>query len=69
MTDDRLKELLRAAMPPLDASGPTHDLWPRVLDRFEERSRWSMFDLGLTAAVAVALLMFPEWLLVLVYYL
>ena len=69
MTDDRLQELLRAAMPPAGDADPRRDLWPAVAERLERGAGWSMLDLGLAAAVTVTLLMFPEWLFVLAYHL
>ena len=69
MTDNRLQELLRAAMPPAGDADPRRDLWPAVAERLDRGTGWSMLDLGLAAAVAVTLLMFPEWLFVLVYHL
>ena len=62
MTDERLKELIRGAMTPPDAAEPRRNLWPRMAARFEESPRWSYIDLGLAAAAAVALAVFPEWL-------
>ncbi len=66
---DRLVHLLRAALPPASAAGPSRDLWPRVASRIETRVRVSWLDLALAAAVAVALLMHPAWLWLLVYHL
>ena len=69
MTDDRLTELLRRALPPPEDDGPRRDLWPRMAARFDERPRWSYIDLGLAAAAAIALAVFPEWLWLLAYHL
>ena len=69
MTDERLGELLRAAMPPTVADDPSRDLWPPLVSRVERPPRWSFVDLGLAAAVAVALLVFPEWWWVIAYHL
>ena len=69
MTDDRLQELLLAAMPPSADDGPTRDLWPQMARRFERAPRWSYLDLSLAAAVLAALAMFPEWLWPLAYHL
>jgi hypothetical protein len=65
----RLGELLRAAMPPTRDGTSHRDVWPNLVDRLESRPRWSMLDVGLAAAAAAALLMFPEWLWLLVYHL
>lgn len=68
MTDDRLGDLLRAAMPP--GSDPPHrDVWPDLVARVDCGPRWTMLDIGLAAATAIALLMFPEWLWVIAYHL
>jgi hypothetical protein len=67
--DDRLARLLRAALPPVDAAGPSRDTWPRVARGLEARGRVSWVDLGLAAAVAAALLMHPGWLWLLAYHL
>ena len=69
MTDERLGELLRAALPPSAADGAPRDLWTRLAARFDRPPSWSFVDLGLAAAVAVTLLMFPEWLWVVAYHL
>ena len=69
MTDERVKELLRAAMPLPGAEEPGRDLWPQLSARCEQGPRWSYFDLGLAAAAAVALMAFPEWLWLLAYHL
>jgi hypothetical protein len=69
MTDDRLQELLLTAIAPSSDEGPTRDLWPRMLNRFEQAPRWSYVDLSLAAAVIVTLAVFPEWLWPLAYHL
>jgi len=67
--DDRLAQMLRAALPPALAAGPSRDLWPRVANRLEAQVRVSWLDLGIAAVVAVALLMRPAWLWLLAYHL
>ena len=69
MNDEGLAERLRAALPPTRDESVRRDLWPALVARLEERPRWSLLDLGLCAAVAGALLLFPEWLGLLVYHL
>lgn len=69
MTDEQLAELLRAAMPPTRRDTLPRDVWPDLVDRLERSPRWTMLDLGLAAAAAIALVMFPEWLWLLVYHL
>ncbi len=69
MTDERLEKLLRAALPPTQDAAPRHDAWPSLAQCLDETPRWSVLDVGLGAAAAVALLLFPEWLWLLVYHL
>ena len=69
MTDDELGRLLRAARPPIRDSAARRDLWPPLVERLNRRPRWSLLDLGLGTAAAVALLMFPERLGLLMYHL
>ena len=69
MTDEHLKELLRTAMPPSADDMPRRDRWPPMATRFDARPRWSYLDLGLAAAAAVALTVFPDWLWLLAYHL
>ena len=69
MKDDDLAGLVRRALPPIGDADPRHDLWPHVIDRLDDRPLWSILDFSLAAAIVVTLLMFPEWLLVLVYHL
>ncbi len=67
--DDRLVQLLKAALPPAPAAGPSRDLWPRVASAMDARLRVSWLDLVLAAAVAAALLIHPAWLWLLAYHL
>jgi hypothetical protein len=69
MTDERLSELLRGALPQTHDEHPGRNVWPRVSARLESSTSWSYLDLGLAAAAAVALVMFPEWLWLLAYHL
>jgi hypothetical protein len=69
MTDERLRELVRAALPPSRNDRPTQDMWPRVASRLEQRPRWSYLDLGLAAAAATLLAAFPDWFWLLAYHL
>jgi hypothetical protein len=69
MTDDiQLASLLRSAMPPVGTHRPRHDLWPRVMSRARERRAWTWLDVGLAAAVAGSLFVWPDVLLVLAYH-
>lgn len=65
MTDDeRLKNFLKAAMPPSALEAPARDLWPLVARDRSTRPAWSWLDIGLAAAAALALLIFPRaWIL------
>ena len=74
MTDeDRLAELLRRAVPPVsfdafdDVRAP-HDLWTRIAHRMDAPPRWSPLDLALAAAVAIALILFPQALWLIAYH-
>jgi hypothetical protein len=68
MTDDQLAALLRTALPPVGSSTPAGDLWPRVVHHAQQRRRWTWLDIGLATAVAGALVMWPDVLLVLAYH-
>jgi len=70
MTDEeRLRDLLRAAVRPTAARGPSRDLWPLIIRRSEAPPAWSWLDLSLATVVAIALLMYPGWLWPLAYHL
>jgi hypothetical protein len=68
-TNDRLEYLVRSAIPPAAEARPSHDLWPAILNRGRAPTRMSWVDLGVAAAVAMTLLMFPDWLWLLAYHL
>jgi hypothetical protein len=67
--DDRLAQLVRAAIPRTDVSLPSRDLWPCLVRRSRAPARVSWRDVGLAALVAAALLMRPGWLWLLAYHL
>ena len=71
MTDDtRLIELVREALPPvptIDDRPVRRDLWPVLERRTHAPVEWSWTDVSLAAAVALALLMFREHLVVLAF--
>ena len=67
--DDRLHDFLRSALPPIADQDPSRDLWPLVVNRIHAPVRRSWFDIGLAAVIAIMLMMFPEWLSLLVYHL
>jgi hypothetical protein len=72
---DRLKNLLKDALPPMaDESEPARDLWPTMLHRLNARpkariSAWAWFDIALFAGLAGAAVVFPTAIPVLLYYL
>jgi hypothetical protein len=70
MTDDeRFQQLVRSAIRPVAAVGPSRDLWPAIVSRGRAHARWSWLDLGVAAAIAVSLVMFPDALWLLAYHL
>ena len=69
MTDERVAKLLRAALPPTKDVAPRNDVWPALARRLDEKPRWSLLDVSLGVAAAVALFVFPERLWLLVYHL
>ena len=66
--DERLEQLLRSSLPPAATSGPSRDLWPLIVSRSRTPVGWGL-DISMAAVVAAALLMFPQWLLILAYHL
>lgn len=67
--DDRLQDLLRSAFPRIADQGPSRDLWPLVVNQIHAPVRRSWSDISLAAVIAILLMMFPEWLLLLAYHL
>jgi hypothetical protein len=78
--EDRIKELLRQAMPPVGAEAepapePSIDLWPAVLRRLDAhraaqpRLNWVWFDWALLAGVVAVTVAFPASIPMLLYYL
>ena len=78
MTDERdtqqhemeLRALLQREFPPLQNAELQRDLWPEMLRRLDaqpERLRIPWFDWVLAAAVATALLLFPNAIPALLY--
>ena len=68
-SDNDLLRHLRSALPPVDANGPSRDLWPSIVDRSHTPPRWAVLDLSAAAVVAGALLLFPQWFWILAYHL
>ena len=69
MTDERLKDLLRSALPPANQQGPSRDLWPQVVNRIEASPAWSRLDTSVAVGVTIALLVFPKALLLMAFHL
>ncbi|MBI1876603.1 MAG: hypothetical protein HYS05_22300 [Acidobacteria bacterium] len=59
---------MRSAVPPVVTAGPSRDLWPLVVKQSQERPEWSWLDVGLAAGVIIALLIWPELLMLLAYH-
>ena len=60
MNDERLRETLKRAMAPVPDTDLKHDLWPRMLQRLDERpARVSWLDLALLAVLAIWCAIFP----------
>ena len=68
--EDKLRELLQKAMPPLAQTELQRDLWPAMLRRLDEHPvRVAWFDWALLALLGVSLGFFPEVIPVLLYHL
>lgn len=68
--DERLRQALRAALPPADTRGPSRDLWAELRRRVEARpAPLSRLDWALLAALLAFLVAFPEGLVTLLYHL
>lgn len=66
----KLQALLQREFPPLQNTELQHDLWPQMLRRLDaqpEPIRIPWFDWALAAAVAAALLLFPNAIPALLY--
>lgn len=68
--NEKIRELLRRAIPPVANRELKRDLWPQMLRRLEERpAQVPWFDWALVAVVAIWLFFSPETILVLLYHL
>jgi hypothetical protein len=67
--DDRIVDLVRASLAPSAGERPSSDLWPSVVARLNQPAAGPWLDIGLAAAIAAALLIFPQWALLLAYHL
>lgn len=68
--DDKLREMLRRAMPPAADLELKRDLWPQMLRKLDRRSvRVPWFDWTLVALLVVLFILFPEVIPGLLYHL
>ncbi len=76
--EDRIKQLLRQALPPVDPdAGPARDLWPAMLRRLDSAAetrrtlplKVPLLDWALLAGLIVFIVAFPATIPVLLYYL
>jgi hypothetical protein len=67
--DDRLRQLLRSALPPVATADPSRDLWPSIVQRSRAHPRWSLTDLSVAAVIAIVFMAFPKWFWFLAYHL
>ena len=68
--EDRIKQLLRQALPPVPDAEPGHDLWPAVLRKLDARPAsppW--FDWALAGGLILFAAFAPSSIPVLLYYL
>jgi hypothetical protein len=69
--DDRLKKLLREALPPIEGEPDSdHDLWPDLVRRMDEKPATTpWFDWALLAGLIGLAAFFPTAIPVFLYYL
>jgi hypothetical protein len=68
--EDRIKHLLKQAMPPTGDTGPERDLWPAMLQRLDvQPGAPPWFDWALAGGLAVFAIVFPASIPVFLYYL
>ncbi len=68
--EDRMKQLLKQALPPIGNAMPECNLWPSMLQRLDARPApvpW--FDWALAGGLAVFAVVFPASIPVFLYYL
>ncbi len=66
--DSKFLQLLRMAIPPVQDPALKHDLWPRVLQEFNEQViRVPWFDWALAAVPVICLVLYPELIPILLY--
>ena len=63
MNEERIRELLQSAMPPLGETAPSRDLWPAMRRRIESteapRIRLGAWEWVLAALLAASILLLP----------
>jgi anti-sigma factor RsiW len=68
--EEKIRRLLKSALPRVDDSGPPRDLWPAVLRRLDEApARVPWFDWVCAGVLAALFALFPEVIPALFYYL
>ena len=68
--NEKTREIIRKAIPPLADRELKRDLWPRMLRQFEHRpARVPWFDWVLVALLAIWLSYSPQAILILLYHL
>jgi hypothetical protein len=71
---DRIEQLLREALPPVQNTGPRRDLWPAMLQRLNTQPRAALktiplLDWALAGGIVAFLAFAPMTIPVLLYYL
>lgn len=67
--EERIRQLLKAALPPIEDAEPPRDLWPAMLRRLDQRSVPPWFDWALAGGLALFAVAFPSTIPVFLYYL
>ncbi len=68
--NEKIRAVLRRAIPPVTDRELKRDLWPQMLRRLEERpARVPWFDWALVALLAIWFFFSPEAIAILVYHL
>jgi anti-sigma factor RsiW len=68
--EEKIRRLLKSALPRVVDSGPPRDLWPAVLRRLDEApARVPWFDWVCAGVLAALFALFPEVIPALFYYL
>ena len=67
--EERIKQLLRQALPPVGDSEPETDLWPAMLRQLHAKPAAPWFDWALAGGLAVFALVVPTSIPVILYYL